>query len=124
MAKRVVVAAAAIVTMLVPACGGGGRGGGGAGADNPTSVTVAAGDERAAHPLAPGRYRLTITETCDSWSITITEDGGSGFTWTKANAATQVHFVNDLPGGSFFIEQTDAACTEWEVSLVRVSGGG
>jgi hypothetical protein len=123
MSRRIAPALAAIALMLA-ACGGGGGGDGdGGGEDNPTSATVEAGAERVAYPLAPGRYRLTIVEDCDDYTVSITQEGGD-FTWTEGNLPTRIVFVNDVPGGDFFIEQTNEACTDWSLDLVRVSGGG
>jgi hypothetical protein len=112
-----------VLVLIVAACGGGGGGGGDEGADNPTSATVEAGAERVAYPLAPGRYRLSIQEDCDEYSVAITQDGG-GFTYEVDNLPTRIVFVNDVPGGSFFIEQTNEACTDWTLELIRVSGPG
>ena len=46
-------------------------------------------------------------------------DGGS-FTFTKTNPVNKVMFVTQVPGGSFFVEQTDASCTEWTIKLDKV----
>jgi hypothetical protein len=112
-----------VATLLVLAgCGGsaaGGGGGGGGGADLPISATVKAGEAKAAHPLAPGRYRLSLTTACKTAAVSVTQDGGS-FTYTKTNPALKVMFVADVPGGSFFIEQTDASCTDWTIKLDKV----
>jgi hypothetical protein len=122
MTRRIAPPLAALALVLA-ACGGGGGGGGGEGADNPTSATVEAGDERVAHPLAPGRYRLTITEDCDDYTVSITQEEGP-FTYEESNSPIRIVFVTDVPGGSFFIEQTNEACTDWTLELVRVTAGG
>lgn len=119
MTRRIAPVLAALA-MTLAACGGGSSGGGGEGRDNPTTAEVAAGDERVAYPLAPGRYRLTITEDCDDYTVSITQDGGE-FVYTLNNSPIRFVFVNDVPGGSFFIEQTNEACADWSLSLVRVS---
>jgi len=130
MTRRTISVLAALPLVLA-ACGGGG-GGGDAGdtADNPTTAAVEAGDERVAHPLAPGRYRLTITEDCDDYTVLITQESGppveaSGqpFSYEKSNSPIRIIFVNDVPGGTFFVEQTNAECTDWTFDLARVSGG-
>jgi hypothetical protein len=102
--------------LLVAGCGGSAAGGGGdgGGADLPTSATVRAGDAKVAYPLAPGRYRLSLTTACKTAAVSVAQDGGS-FTYTKTNPALKVMFVADVPGGNFFIEQTDAICTDWEI---------
>ncbi len=113
----------AVLAMTLAACGGEGGGGGDEGADNPTTATVEAGAERVAQPLAPGsRYRLTIREDCEDYTVSITQDGGD-FTYEISNSPIRIVFVNDVPGGSFFIEQTNPDCTDWQLDLARVSGG-
>ncbi len=123
MTRRTAPALALLTTLALTlaACGGdGGGGGGNQGADNPTEASVAAGDERVAHPLAPGRYRLTITEDCDDYTVSITQNGGD-FVYSLDNSPIRFVFVNDVPGGDFFIEQTNEACTDWSLELVRVN---
>jgi hypothetical protein len=107
--------------LLLAGCGGTatGAGGGGDGADLPTSATVKAGDAKVAHPLGPGRYRLSLTTSCKTSSISMTQDGGS-FTFTKTNPVNKVMFVTEVPGGSFFVEQTDPSCTDWTIKLDKV----
>jgi hypothetical protein len=122
MTRRIAPPLAALALTLA-ACGGGGSGDGGEGADNPTTAEVEAGAERVAQPLAPGRYRLTITEECEDYTVAITQDGGAGFTYEITNSPIRIVFVNDVPGGNFFIEQTNPDCTEWNLALARVSGG-
>ena len=100
-----------------------GAGGGGDGADLPTSATVKAGDAKVAHPLAPGRYRLSLTTSCKTSSISMTQDGGS-FTFRKTNPVIKVMFVTQVPGGNFFVEQTDPSCTgSSTIKLARCSAG-
>lgn len=113
----------AVLAMALAACGGGGGGGGGEGEDNPTRATVEAGAERVAQPLAPGRYRLTIQEDCEDYTVMITQEGGAGFVYEISNSPIRIVFVNDVPGGSFFIEQTNPDCTDWTLDLSRVGGG-
>ena len=121
MTRRTVPVLVAIALTLA-GCGGAGGGGGEEFADNPTTATAEAGDERVAHPLAPGRYRLTITEDCDDYTVSIAQDGGE-FVHTVDNSPIGIVMVNDVPGGSFFIEQTNEACTDWSLELVRVNAG-
>ncbi|HEX7197542.1 MAG TPA: hypothetical protein VF364_12010 [Candidatus Limnocylindria bacterium] len=122
MTRRTVPVFAALALTLA-ACGGAGGGGDAEGADNPTTATVEAGDERVALPLAPGRYRMTVTEDCEDYTVAITQDGGE-FTYSVDNSPIRIVLVNDVPGGNFFIEQTNESCTDWKIELVRVSGGG
>jgi len=121
MTRRIAPPLAALALMLA-ACGGGDGGGGEEFADNPTTATVESGAERVAQPLAPGRYRLTITEDCEDYTVAITQDGGE-FTYEISNSPIRIVFVNDIPGGDFFIEQTNADCADWTLALARVSGG-
>jgi len=120
MSRRTISVFAALPLVLA-ACGGGGGGGGGDGEDNPTTATVEAGAERVAYPLAPGRYRLTITEDCDDYTVFITTEGGETV-YEKSNSPIRIVFV-DIPGGSYFIEQTNADCSDWMFDLDRVSSG-
>ncbi len=116
------VAVAVVATLLLlSGCGGSAAGGGGlgGGGNQPTSATVKAGDAKVAHPLAPGRYRLSLTTACKTAAVSVTQDGGS-FTYSKTNPALKVMFVADVPGGSFFIEQTDASCTDWTINVDKV----
>jgi hypothetical protein len=123
MTRRTISVLAVLPILLLAACGGQGSGGGGEGADNPTTATVTAGDERVAHPLAPGdRYRLTIQEDCEDYTVSITQDGGD-FTYEITNSPIRIVFVSNVPGGNFFIEQTNPDCTDWTLDLSRVSGG-
>lgn len=129
MTRRTISVLAALA-MTLAACGGGGGGGGGETDDNPTTATVEAGAERVAMPLAPGRYRLTIQEECDDYTVSITQESGppaedtnEPFSYEKSNSPIKIIFVNDVPGGTFFIEQTNPDCTEWTLDLARVSGG-
>jgi hypothetical protein len=107
--------------LLVAGCGGSAAGGGGdgGGADLPTSATVKAGDAKVAHPLAPGRYRLSLTTACPTSAVSVTQDGGS-FTFSKTNPSLKVFFLANVPAGSYFIEQTDASCTDWTIKLDKV----
>jgi hypothetical protein len=112
------------LVFLLAACGGQGGGGGDAGGGNsdlPTEAEVEAGDERVSHPLAEGRYRLTwTTEPGCRPTLQITQDGGP-FTWTMERPAIRVVVVDEVPGGNFFIEQTNAECEEWTIRMARIS---
>ena len=113
----------AIVALTLAACGGeGGGGGGGGGEDFPTSATIESGTEPAPQQLAEGRYRLTIQEDCDDYTVSITQQDGS-FTYEKSNSPIRIVFVNDVPAGTYLITQTNEACTDWTLDLARVSGG-
>lgn len=121
-ASRRVFPVIAMAALLV-ACGGGGGGGGGGNAngDLATSVDLAAGDEAAPVALLGGRYRLTITENCDSWGVRITGPDGSAI-FDRTDAPSKVFFLHDLADGPYVIEQTVEDCDDWSVRLARVSG--
>jgi hypothetical protein len=120
MTRRIAPVLAGLALTLA-ACGGGSGGDTNEGEDNPTSATVEAGAERVAHPLAPGRYRLTITEDCDDYTVSITQEEGD-FVYSVDNSPIRIVLVNAVPGGNFFIEQTNEACTDWTLKLARVGG--
>jgi hypothetical protein len=106
------------VLALLAACGGGGGGdGGGGGEDLPTEVEVTSEDERVAHPLAAGRYRIQYrAPDCDEPQIQITQDGGD-FTFTRV-PTTAITFADGLPNGQFFVEIL--GCDEWSISLTQI----
>jgi hypothetical protein len=122
MTRRTISVLIVLAALTLAACGGsGGGGGGGGGEDLPTSATVEAGAEAAAQPLAAGRYRLTIQEDCEDYTISITQEDGE-FTYELDNSPIRIVFVNDVPDGTFLIQQTNADCTDWTLDLTRVSG--
>ena len=121
MTRRTISVLAGLAITLA-ACGGGGGGGDGGGEDLPTTASVEAGAEPSPQPLAEGRYRLTIQEDCEDYTVSITQDGGE-FTYEVSNSPIRIVFVNDIPGGNFVITQTNPDCTDWSLDLARVSGG-
>jgi hypothetical protein len=124
MTRRTISVLAALPLLLLAACGGQGGGGDDAFADFPTSASVEPGNDEATYQLAPAnRYRMTITEDCDDYTIVITQQEGD-FTYEISNSPIRIVFVNDVPGGTFTIQQTNPDCTDWSLDLVRVSGGG
>jgi hypothetical protein len=124
MTRRTISVLAALPLLLLAACGGQGGGGDDEFADFPTSATVEPGNDEATYQLAPAnRYRMTITEDCDDYTIVITQQEGD-FTYEISNSPIRIVFVNDVPGGTFTIQQTNPDCTDWSLDLVRVSGGG
>lgn len=122
MTRRTISVLIVLAALTLSACGGGGGGGGEQAEDLPTTATVEAGGEPAAQPLAEGRYRLTIQEDCDDYTVTITQEDGD-FTYEIANSPIRIVFVNDVPAGTFLIQQTNPDCTDWSLDLSRVSGG-
>jgi hypothetical protein len=121
MTRRTISVLIVLAALTLSACGGGGGGGGGGGEDLPTSATVEAGTEPVAQPLAGGRYRLTIQEDCEDYTVSITQEGGD-FTYEISNSPIRIVFVNDVPDGNFVIAQTNPDCTDWTLDLSQVSG--
>jgi hypothetical protein len=123
MTRRTISVLAVLTALTLAACGGGGGAGGGEFADFPTSATVEPGNEETTYDLAPAnRYRMTIQEDCDDYTISITQVEGE-FTYEISNSPIRIVFVNDVPGGTFNIQQTNPDCTDWSLELTRVSGG-
>jgi len=122
MTRRTISVLAALAALTLAACGSSGGGGQDAGADLPTTATVEAGASPAPQPLAEGRYRLTIQEDCDDYTVSITQEDGE-FTYEINNSPIRIVFVNDVPAGTFLIQQTNPDCTDWTLDLSRVSGG-
>ena len=122
MTRRTISVLIVLAALTLSACGGGGGGGGEQAEDLPTTATVEAGGEPVAQPLAEGRYRLTIQEDCDDYTVSITQEDGE-FTYEIENSPIRIVFVNDVPAGNFLIQQTNPDCTDWSLDLSRVSGG-
>lgn len=113
----------AILAVALAACGGQGGGNSEEFADFPTSASVEAGSVEESYQLAPAnRYRMTIQEDCEDYTIAINQVEGD-FTYEITNSPIRIVFVNDLPGGTFTIDQTNPDCTDWSLELTRVSGG-
>jgi predicted small secreted protein len=121
MTRRTISVLIVLAALTLAACGGSGGGGDAGGEDLPTSATVEAGAEPVPQPLAAGRYRLTIQEDCDDYTVSITQEGGE-FAYEIDNSPIRIVFVNDVPGGNFLIQQTNPDCTDWSLDLTRVSG--
>jgi len=117
---------ALVAALTVAGCGGsesgeGGGGGGGGGATFGDEVTVTASDERVAHGLQAGRYRLNWrAPDCDSRQLLITPAAGGEPFYDNPRPTLPILFVNGLPAGEFFIEVIGEGCDEWEISMVKV----
>ena len=123
-ANRRVVVVSVIAVLTGCGGGGGGTGGGGGGgeATAPTTATVSSADERTAHPLQGGRYRLVISAPdCESTTVSVTQEN-CDFRFERKRPNFLTMFVSDVPTGTFFIEQTDPSCREWTITMDRVSG--
>ncbi len=121
---RMLVVGATLIGVAA-GCGGGDAGDAGGngqpGATFARSAAVAAGDERVAHPLAAGRYRVSWTagENCDSVTISITQEGG-GYTFERKDPSLRIFNLESVPEGQFFIEQTNADCDEWSIKVDKI----
>jgi len=125
MSKQTWMVLAASALLSLAACGGdggGGDGGGGGGAASfGDEVTVTASDERVAHGLQAGRYRLNWrAPDCDSRQLLITPAAGGEPFYDNPRPTLPILFVNGLPAGEFFIEVIGEGCDEWEISMVKV----
>lgn len=101
--------------------GGGGGEGGGGGATFGDKVTVTAADERVAHGLQAGRYRLNWrAPECESKQLLITPAAGGEPFYDNPRPTIPILFVNSLPAGEFFIELIGEGCDDWEISMVKV----
>jgi hypothetical protein len=125
--RRVAVAAATVgLGLAVAACGGttpGASGGGDAGgspaASIAKSVTIKPGDTTP-FPLAAGTYRLNWT-TVGCTGLTVTLKGDNGYSNEKSSQLPNYsRILTSVPDGNYTISQSDAACTQWTVTLDKV----
>ena len=68
--------------------------------------------------LTSGRYRMQWSTTdCDQIEVVVTQqDGEFVFPWpSKSSFASAT--INDLPEGTYTIEQVDPGCAEWSVRV-------
>ncbi|MGH2428785.1 MAG: hypothetical protein ACRDGV_07870 [Candidatus Limnocylindria bacterium] len=127
--SRRTLAVAALLAATLAACGGGGGGAQEEALEGlPEEAEITAADAPATVELAPGRYRVTFTESCDAFTFTMTQESGPSvdgqpFVYENANPPIRVNFINDVPGGTFVIDQTEAGCDDWSVDLRRITGG-
>lgn len=126
--SRVRGAAIAVAAVLaVAACGsggngGGGGGGGGGGVDPEASLvdrlTVTSADERTAHGLAQGRYRLNWDAECRP-TISITPADGGEPVYSTSPSLRFV-LVNSLDAGVYFVDLEGDDCGDWEITLAAL----
>ncbi len=129
-----VLSSAMIAILALNACGGGNGDGGGAaddggngdggngdaGGEMLTEVDVAAGAERVPYRLQAGRYRLSWrAPDCEDPQIVVTPASGEPIFDQSPPIATV--FVSGVTEGEYFVEQTNAACEEWTITMVRIS---
>lgn len=121
---RMVLAASALLSLA--ACGGDGGGGGdggdgGGAATFGNAVTVTAADERVAHGLQEGRYRLNWrAPDCDSKQLLITPAAGGEPAYDNPGPSIPILFVNGLTAGEYFIELIGEGCDDWEIEMVKI----
>ncbi len=127
MSKQTWMVLAASALLSLAACGGdGGSGGGGDGdgagaATFADEVTVTAADERMAHGLQEGRYRLNWrAPDCDTKQLLITPAAGGEPVYDNPGPSIPILFVNGLPAGEYFIELIGEGCDDWEIRMVKV----
>ena len=68
--------------------------------------------------LTSGRYRMQWSTTdCDQIEVVVTQtDGDFVFPWPSRSSFASAT-INDLPEGTYTIEQVDPTCEEWSVRV-------
>jgi hypothetical protein len=78
-------------------------------------------DPEATYALVSGRYRLawdTPTDNeCERVEVAVTQVDGD-FEYVKSSTSARFNAtVNDLPQGSYKLQQLDPDCTEWDLRI-------
>ncbi len=126
MERRKTIASGLAAIILVAACGGSssgpaGPGGAGDGASFAAQVTITQDDERVPVPLQGGRYRLGWSvDGCPKPHIVVSPAEGGEPIFENPAPNIRIIFVNEVPAGLYFIDQTEPSCTGWELVLDRV----
>ena len=111
----------ASMAVLLAACGGGGPGGGdGTPVTGETHVEVQAGAAVAPVAIQPGRYKVAWRMTCNALTVKISDATGKEVYTKTSRIKSFSSIASSLPGGPVLIEQTDAACTEWTITLDKI----
>jgi hypothetical protein len=119
---------ALVLSLALVACGGsapGPGGGGGASGDAPSAtprenIAVKPGEE-GPWLLAAGTYRVSY-KTTDCTKVAFKLQGDTGFEREKtSNLPNGVYLITSVTDGNYTLTQTDAACTDWEATLQRIS---
>jgi hypothetical protein len=111
----------ATLAVLLAACGGGGPGaGGGTPVTGETHVEVKAGASPAPLAIQPGRYKVAWRMTCGSLTVKISDATGKELYTKTSRIKSFSSIASSLPGGPILIEQTDAACTDWSITLDKI----
>jgi hypothetical protein len=119
--RRIVLGAA--LAVLVTACGGGGPGGGDATpVTGETHVEVKSGTAAAPVAIQPGRYKVgwRLASSCTGLTVRITDPAGKELYKKTSRIRFFSSIASSLPGGPVVIEQTDATCTEWSITLDKI----
>jgi hypothetical protein len=81
-------------------------------------VTVTSADERVAHGLQAGRYRLTWDADCrPTISLTPADGGEAAY---SATPSLKFVVVNGLAAGLYFVDLEGDDCGDWEISLAAL----
>src|SRR5688500_871745 len=110
----------ATMAALLPARGAGGPGGGGATpVTGETHVEVKSGTAAAPIAIQPGRYKVAwrLAASCGSVTVRISDPTGKELYKKTSRIKNVSSIASSLPGGPVIIEQTEAACTEWTITL-------
>jgi hypothetical protein len=83
-----------------------------------TATHASTDDPAATYPLTAGRYRMQWNTTdCEQVDILVSQVDGE-FTYPKPSRSSfATATINDLPEGSYTIEQLDPDCTEWTIRV-------
>jgi hypothetical protein len=123
--RLAVAGAIAVSTLVLAACGASapgqdGGGGASAGASPAKSYTIKPGDTTP-FPLAAGTYRLNWVTTGCPGGLTVILTGDNGYTSEKSSKLPNYsRIITSVPDGNYTITQTDAACTQWTVTLDKI----
>ena len=78
------------------------------------------GDPEATFALTSGRYRMewsTDKDVCEQVDILVSQVDGD-FSYPKPSKSSYATAtINDLPEGTYKIEQLDADCTDWTIRI-------
>ncbi len=119
------VAAALGGALVAGACGGGTTTGGDVTAA-PVQERVTITPDTAATPfrLQKGTYRLNW-KTTGCTGVTVVVQGDTGYQREKSSGVPNFSWIlTSVTDGTYTVAQTDAACTDWEILVERVGGGG
>lgn len=83
-----------------------------------SNITLTPADN-APFGLAEGMYRIEWSSTCPKVSVTIT--GDTGYTKTKSSSiATFSAILTSVPAGTYQVQQTEADCADWAISVTKI----